>query len=71
MARAVEESQGIEAYDYVVINDLLEQCVEEVHSIVEAARRAPGRQKAFIGKIREELKEIAKGVRNNVTSVLF
>ena len=63
MARAVEESQGIEAYDYVVINDLLEQCVEEVHSIVEAARRAPGRQKAFIGKIREELKEIAKGVQ--------
>lgn len=63
MARAVEESRGIEAYDYVVINDLLEECVEEVHSIVNAARRAPGRQEPFIEKIREELKEIAKGVQ--------
>ena len=34
LARAVEEAQGIEAYDYLIVNDILEECVEEVHSII-------------------------------------
>ena len=34
LSRAVEEAQGIEAYDYLVVNDVLEDCVEEVHSII-------------------------------------
>ena len=61
LARAVEESEGVEAYDYIAVNDKLEECVEEVHRLVEAARRAPVRQKAFIKEIREELREFAKG----------
>lgn len=32
LSRAVEEAQGIEAYDYLVVNDDLDECVEEVHS---------------------------------------
>ena len=31
LARAVEEAEGIESYDYLVVNDVLEDCVEEVH----------------------------------------
>ncbi len=61
LARAVEESEGVEAYDYIVVNDKLEKCVEEVHGLVEAARRAPVRQKAFIKEIREELQRFTKG----------
>ena len=61
LARASEESEGIEAYDYIVINDDLELCVEELHNIVNAARRAPIRREAFIKEIREELKGFAKG----------
>ena len=38
LARAVEESEGVEAYDYIVVNDDLEECVEEVHRLVDAAR---------------------------------
>jgi guanylate kinase len=44
-----------------VVNDKLEKCVEEVHGLVEAARRAPVRQKAFIKEIREELQRFTKG----------
>ncbi len=61
LSRAYEESEGVEAYDYIVINDVLESSVEEVHSLVEAARRAPVRREAFIQQIRKELKEFAKG----------
>ena len=61
LARASEESEGIEAYDYIVVNDNLDVCVEELHSLVGAARRAPVRREAFIKEIREELKGFAKG----------
>ncbi|MBR1930138.1 MAG: guanylate kinase [Lachnospiraceae bacterium] len=61
LSRASEESEGIEAYDYIVVNDDLDICVEELHRLVDAARRAPVRREAFIKEIREELKSFAKG----------
>lgn len=63
LARASEESEGIEAYDYIVVNDILEDCVKELHSLVDAARKSPVRRKAFIKEIREELKEFSKGAK--------
>lgn len=61
LARAAEESEGIAAYDYIVVNDDLNICVEEIHRLVDAARRAPVRRQEFIKEIREELKGFAKG----------
>ena len=63
LARAVEESEGIEAYDYIVVNDDLDDCVKEIHQLVDAARSAPVRSAEFIEKIREELKGFAKGAK--------
>lgn len=61
LSRAYEESEGIEAYDFIVINDDLEVCVEELNSTVLAAHGAPSRNEKFISKIREELKSFSKG----------
>lgn len=61
LARAYEESEGMDAYDYIVVNDDLDACVEEIHHLVDAARRVPVRRSAFIKEIREELKGFAKG----------
>ena len=61
LARAAEESEGVEAYDYIVVNDNLEECVEEVHRLVGASRRAPVRSGRFIKEIREELQDFVKG----------
>lgn len=61
MHRAVEESQGIEAYDYLVVNDDLEACTEEIHQIVQAAKSAAVRNVEFIEQIRSELEQLAKG----------
>jgi len=63
MSRAGEESEGIEAYDYIVINDDLDTCVEEVHQLVNAARKAPVRREEFIKEIREELHSFTKGAQ--------
>ena len=61
LARAVEESEGIEAYDYIVINDDLDACAKQIHSIVNNAHNAPVRCAEFIKEIREELKEFQGG----------
>lgn len=53
--RAVEESQGIENYDYFVINDKLEKCVREIHAIVCSEHSRVSRNINLIQKIREEL----------------
>lgn len=63
LARASEESEGMNAYDYIVVNDHLETCVEEIRQIVWAARRVPVRREAFIKEIREELKGFVKGAQ--------
>ena len=53
--RAAKEAEGIENYDYIVINDDLETCVKELHGIIAAAHHAPGRNEVFIRKMRREL----------------
>ncbi|MBR6326862.1 MAG: guanylate kinase [Lachnospiraceae bacterium] len=60
LSRAHEESLGIDAYDYIVINDDLDRCVEEIRTLVRAARREPVRMQDFIDRIREELKVYQK-----------
>lgn len=59
--RAVEEAEGIEEYDYILINDNLETCVKKLHEIVDVARSAPYRNEEFIENIRAGLKALAKG----------
>ncbi len=58
---AVLESEGVEDYEYLVINDDLKRCVEEIHGIVQAAKRKPARNEEFINNIRAGLKVLAKG----------
>lgn len=62
LSRAAKEAEGMEAYDYIVVNDDLETCVKELHGIVAAAHHTPGRNGAFIRKMRSELegKQIEK-----------
>lgn len=56
MKRAIEESEGMDKYDYLVINDELERCVEEVHQIIQGEHRRSFRNTAFIEYMKEELK---------------
>ncbi|MDE6977785.1 MAG: guanylate kinase [Lachnospiraceae bacterium] len=60
LERASEEAEGIENYDYIVINDRLEECVEEMHGLILAAHRTPERNGELIREMRKELEAFAK-----------
>ena len=55
MHRASEEAEGIENYEYIVINDDLDTCVKELHEIIKTAHNSPLRNEEFIEKIRRDL----------------
>ncbi|MFI3215011.1 MAG: guanylate kinase [Eubacteriales bacterium] len=59
--RAAEEADGIEQYEYIVVNDNLEECVKELHSIIQNAKNASNRNLEFIETIRKEIVDISKG----------
>lgn len=61
LLRAAEEAEGIENYDYIVINDDLELCTKELHAMIDAAHNTPKRNKEFIENMRQELKSLMKG----------
>lgn len=61
LSRAVEEAQDIENYDYIVVNDELEKCVEDIHAIVIASHCKVQKSIVRIEKISEELSGISKG----------
>ena len=56
MKRAVEESEGMESYDYYVVNDVLDTCVEDVHRIICAEHSRSMRNRGFAKQIKRELK---------------
>jgi len=55
--RAKEEAEFIDAYDYILINDDLDSCVEELHRVIMAAHNTPLNNMEFINNIKEELKD--------------
>ena len=59
--RAILEAQGIENYDYIVINDDLEICTQELHSIINTAHKSVRRNEEFIENMRQELNVLVKG----------
>lgn len=61
LARAVEEADGCEAYDYLIVNDVLEDSVEEVHRIIRSECSRMNRNLDTIETIKYELKEFLKG----------
>lgn len=61
LSRAREESEWINKYDYLVINDNLDECVESLHQMIVAAHNAPSRQQILIDDIKKQLEQITKG----------
>ncbi len=56
LARALEEAEGLEEYDYLVVNDVLEEAVREVHEIIQNEHYRVARNADKIREMRNELK---------------
>ena len=57
MHRAYEESAFIDRYDYLLVNDDLDKCVEELKGLIEASHHKPECNSGLLKKINEELQE--------------
>ena len=55
MNRAAEESEAMKEYDYIVVNDVLEDCVETVNSIIVGNKCLRENNLKFIEDIKNEL----------------
>ena len=55
LERAIQEAEGVEAYDYIVINDNLQECVETVDKIVKSEHNRTDERMPLIQSIRSEL----------------
>lgn len=58
MSRAAEEADDIGEYDYIVVNDDLEECVHKVHSIIVGNKCLRENNLSFIEEIKQELKAL-------------
>ncbi len=61
LSRAKEEAEWISKYDYLVINDNLDECVEELNNMILSAHNTPDRKQNMIADIKKELDLISKG----------
>ena len=55
MARAAKEAEYMDRYDYLVINDDLDVCTEEMHNIIQDAHKKCSLNETFIDEIKKEL----------------
>ena len=61
LMRAAEESEGMENYDYLLVNDEVDSCVERLHQIVLSEQSRARRNEDFIKTIQEEARIFMKG----------
>lgn len=56
--RAAEEAVGINSYDYILVNDQIDTCVEEMHQLIQAQHNKVSNNLDFIEQMKEELKNL-------------
>lgn len=60
LARAGEEAQGMDQYDYILVNDTVEKCVDHLHQIIVGEHSRASRNAGFIADIQEQTKAFQK-----------
>lgn len=61
LSRAAKESEGLEKYDYIIVNDDIDAALLRLHGVIQAAHAAPIRNTELITRIRDEVKGFSKG----------
>lgn len=61
LRRASEEAEGMPSYDYILVNDQVEDCVDRLHQIILSERAKAQRNEEFINTIRQDARIFMKG----------
>lgn len=57
LSRAAKEAEGIENYDFLLVNDEIDECVDRMHGLIQAMHAKVGNHLNLIRSIREEMKD--------------
>ena len=60
LARAAEEAEGMGEYDYILVNDDLEECVENLHQIIRSEHARTVRNTEFVEEIKQQALDFKK-----------
>lgn len=55
--RAVEEAEYMKKYDYLVVNDTIEECVQNTHNIIQSEHFRASRNTDFVEALQNDLKK--------------
>lgn len=61
LRRAVDESEFMDKYDYLLINDDLDECVEKLHQIIQSEHNSIKRNIERIKNIRKDIEIFSEG----------
>ena len=61
LKRASEEAEGMPSYDYILVNDQVEDCVDRLHQIILSEHAKAQRNEEFINTIQQEARIFMKG----------
>lgn len=62
LKRAYEETDDMPQYDYLVVNDDLDTCVDDIHSVIQAESFRTVKHQAYIAKMKQELYDVRKEI---------
>ena len=66
MLRGAVEIGAVSEYDYLVVNDNLDECVERMHNTVISAGYATKRNKEFIDEIKKQFEDYVDEVQGQI-----
>ena len=58
LCRAIVEAEGVEAYDYILVNENVDTCTEKLHNLIRAPHDRVEAHLDLIEEIRKDLRRI-------------
>ena len=60
MCRAAQEAHSLEQYEYIIVNDDVDECAANLHTLIRAQRQRVRSNLPFIRKLQEELVDLSE-----------
>jgi len=61
LKRAVQEAEGMHLYDYLLVNSELEECVDQMHMIIQSTHYETSRNEQYMNMLKNDLEVYRKG----------
>ena len=61
LERAAQEAQEMGSYEYIIVNDDLDTCVNQVHELIQSAHCKKSHNTAFIKELQQDMNCFLKG----------